>query len=63
MTDVRLLDSGGVLTKHIQYGYDALNRRVSESIDADGDGTFDDISYIVNDGLRSSRDNGATMSC
>jgi RHS repeat-associated protein len=47
----------GPITARFEYTYDALNRRIAKSLDTNGDGTEDDRTYFVTDGLRTSRDN------
>ncbi len=46
----------GPITARFEYTYDALNRRIAKSLDTNGDGTVDETTYFVNDGLRSDRD-------
>ena len=47
----------GSLTKVVKYGYDAIDRRISETVDTDGNGNVDKTNYFVNQGLRTDRDN------
>ncbi len=47
----------GNLLQTVEYVYDPLDRRIAKRIDSDGDGTVDQTSYVIHDGLRSERDN------
>ena len=39
MTSVTTKDSGGTVTKSVEYTYDLYDRRIAKSVDSDGDGT------------------------
>ncbi len=59
LTDVRFRSSAaGPLTKQVHYVYDPLDRRISQSVDTDGDSVYDQTEFYINDGLRAAR-NGA----
>ncbi len=58
LTAVRYKTSAtGSLTKVVKYGYDAIDRRISETVDTDGNGSVDQTDYFVNQGMRANRDN------
>jgi RHS repeat-associated protein len=50
LTDVTYKTSGGTTTEHVHYTYHPLNRRISQSIDSNGDGTYDSVENYVYDG-------------
>lgn len=43
-------------SQFVEFAYDVLDRRVSQSIDADADGTADRVTYFVVDGRWSDND-------
>jgi RHS repeat-associated protein len=53
--------SSGPVTKQVNFDYDALNRRVAQSVDNNGDNIADESEYYVNDGLRSAREGAGDM--
>lgn len=40
LTDVVYKDAAGTVTQQVHYTYHAINRRVSQSIDSTGSGTY-----------------------
>jgi RHS repeat-associated protein len=58
LTDVSYRGTlNGSLTKGVHYGYDAINRRISRTLDSNGDGVADITEYFINYGQRASREN------
>lgn len=58
LTHVRFRSSpAGPLERQVRYAYDPLDRRISQSVDADGDTVYELNEVYVNDGLRAARDN------
>ena len=49
LTSVTFKTSADVTTKKIEYTYDTLNRRLSKSVDDNGNGTLDRAEYFVYD--------------
>ena len=49
LTDVVFKNSGGTVTKKIQYQYDVFDRRIGRKLDATGDGTYESATYWVYD--------------
>ena len=46
LTDITYKDSRGTTTKHIHYTYDVFNRRIGQSIDSAGTGTYDKVERL-----------------
>ncbi|MCX7386418.1 MAG: hypothetical protein NTX48_07100, partial [Planctomycetales bacterium] len=49
LTDVVFKNSGGTVTKKVQYQYDVFDRRIGKRIDADGNGAYESATYWVYD--------------
>ena len=52
LTDQEYFDNNGVLTKHVHYVYDVLDRAIGEQIDDTGGGTYDRSQWYAFDGAQ-----------